>query len=77
VSRSLRRSRLGGRRARRREAKETVLRILELSRQGYSEKTIAASVGVSEQHVTRVLFLVYELDHRPEKESVGEGVGGV
>ena len=58
--------RRGSRRARRREAVETVTRILQLSEQGLSTNAVASSVGVSEQHVGRTLFLLGKVDQGPE-----------
>jgi hypothetical protein len=77
MSRAVRRSRLGSKRARLRQARDTVLRILELDEQGHSPGAIAASAGTNERHVTRTLFLLGKRDHGPEKEAVAEeGVGG-
>jgi DNA invertase Pin-like site-specific DNA recombinase len=52
-SRAERRS-LGKRRLRR-EAHKDVVRVIELSEEGYSVSTIAASVGLSEEFVREVL----------------------
>ena len=79
MSRATRRSRLGSMRAQRRQAEKSVARILELSEQGFSPSTIASSVGVSEQHVDRIRFLLGKADHGPEASGetiAAQGGGG-
>jgi hypothetical protein len=58
VSRGVRRARLGSKRARYREARDTVVRILELDDQGLSPGAIASSTGVTERHVNKTLRIL-------------------
>jgi hypothetical protein len=75
MSRATRRSRLGSKRAQRREAEKDVARIIEFHAQGRSTKTIASCVSLSEPHVEKLLVTL-GLNGQDLEESVGEGVGG-